>query len=768
VSVLDRKGKGMAKTVLAQFQKIGKRSPGLLPTILSAVASRGLLHGDGDVQEASIALLEVWKAALEVATREAIGTRIDDLPMTLQARARALVGFEDKAVTVGARQPAARNKKKEKPKVPREIPAHWRALAGVDAALAAIEDGTMPPPLSFDVADVPVLTGMNSITAVESMDELFDLVSRCVMGKFSAMDLERMLDGISRIDRATSKDFARLALPLAARLAPYPVRRDSVEECLRYWLTGDASTVGVLIEGHHRSNPPDAENSIEDFLRERVIELGRRLVRGVHAPMLSLPTHEGGWISAGALVARLNDWQSQGLSPEKFDLIQALLRLAPEGREAAVLELGKSELQWARAVRWTLTGEGRTGKGDDSDVWLAAARSRAPREMVAVSGIEKLELPPATVLSESGVDRKYFAEWLASLRTTVLPPHKGGDTSDGHVIPGPDGGVPGLFTLIPTETWQKAVAAREASDEAARLARYEKEGIAAELSRGFFDLHRETRRVVPGIERLQEQLAHRFGIRVTPTWTEGCGAVARPTVLLQKFANVKHDRRPEATELEWAALCWPHNLDAFFASGLVNISLTFDWSTTKVWSEYAFLSSLFEADRPVSMPAAMLICLALCAPQGDLSRTAIDVLAESIGDGRAHPDSFDEPVARIALTKWFQYGRFVANLGEVARVSPMHAWVVAAMLERHVTGWEELPKNGHNALELLMELLTQLGLGLAAGARETLGTVKVGGRSGKLVKQLLGMTAQENGAMDGVREAMLAARVARAARWAGV
>lgn len=274
------------------------------------------------------------------------------------------------------------------------------------------------------------------------------------------------------------------------------------------------------------------------------------------------------------------------------------------------------------------------------------------------------------------------------------------------------------------------------------------------------------RRIVPGIERLQEQLAHRFGIRATPPWIEGCGAVARPTVLLQKFANVKYDRRQEAAELEWAALCWPHHLDAFFASGLVNISLTFDWSTTKVWPEHAFLTPLFEPDRPFSLPAAMLVCLSLCAPPGDLSRAAIDVLVEGIADGRVHPAPFAEPALRIAETPWFQFGRFTTNLAEVARVSPHHAWAVRGLLEALIPPWTDLPKNSHHALELLLELLTQLGQPLEPATREVLGLVKAGGKSGKLVKQLLALGAIDNGAMESAREAMLAARVARAERWA--
>jgi len=60
------------------------------------------------------------------------------------------------------------------------------------------------------------------------------------------------------------------------------------------------------------------------------------------ARLLSAPTHEGGWIDPAEWVRRINSLQSE---PGEADLILSLLRLAPDGREAALKSLNKTKLK---------------------------------------------------------------------------------------------------------------------------------------------------------------------------------------------------------------------------------------------------------------------------------------------------------------------------------------------------------------------------------------------------------------------------------------
>ena len=257
----------------------------------------------------------------------------------------------------------------------------------------------------------------------------------------------------------------------------------------------------------------------------------------------------------------------------------------------------------------------------------------------------------------------------------------------------------------------------------------------------------------------------RLGLAVEPRWT-ATEVTTHPTVLLHAVtAGFTYARKTELS-IGQASLCWPLNCDALYASGLVEITTTLDERTSKNWPEFTYLTPLLEPDRPITLPAALLVSLGLMTPQGDLSRTAIDVLVESISDGRAHPDLFATSLCRLGETKWFQPGRMAGYLNEVAQVSPLHAWVVAGMLGHLVARWQELPKNGHHILELLVELLAQLGQALDPGVSAALGGIKASGKSAKIARQLLALKQTDNAAMEAARQAALQARVARAERWA--
>ena len=65
----------------------------------------------------------------------------------------------------------------------------------------------------------------------------------------------------------------------------------------------------------------------------RIVAACARAARGDAAPLLALPTHAGGWIAPATLVERV---RAVGEGADEVELAQALLRLAPEGRDPAL------------------------------------------------------------------------------------------------------------------------------------------------------------------------------------------------------------------------------------------------------------------------------------------------------------------------------------------------------------------------------------------------------------------------------------------------
>ena len=84
------------------------------------------------------------------------------------------------------------------------------------------------------------------------------------------------------------------------------------------------------------------------------------------------PTHAGGWIDPGVLVRRLD----AGQPASKLDLVAAILRLAPLGREAALAAAADLSGEAGSVVRYALGGDEWIGA--TAAWWVAAARVRTP------------------------------------------------------------------------------------------------------------------------------------------------------------------------------------------------------------------------------------------------------------------------------------------------------------------------------------------------------------------------------------------------------
>jgi hypothetical protein len=104
---------------------------------------------------------------------------------------------------------------------------------------------------------------------------------------------------------------------------------------------------------------------------------------------LATPTHRGGWIDPRIFVERLKALRDPGGLRHRFDLIGALLRLAPDFRAEALESAADLPEPSGRIVRYALGGSERPTASDRdlADEWLAAARARDPRGL-----LEELEV----------------------------------------------------------------------------------------------------------------------------------------------------------------------------------------------------------------------------------------------------------------------------------------------------------------------------------------------------------------------------------------
>ncbi|HPF39046.1 MAG TPA: DUF6493 family protein [Phycisphaerae bacterium] len=377
--------KAQPKTALTMLRKIAgaKDAP---HGAIALAASEACSHEAADIHERAIRLIASIAKKLPDDVRPVIADRLAQVAPSCQAAANEVIAslglnLETAPATTSEVPEGLKADLLDRAKA---MDAKWRRLAGVDAAMEAIADDTFPPPLDLDSDDIPILSGVEAVQPIESLDELIQVVSHAVEAMDRVDDVERILDGISRLCDQKPDDFERVTGPLLKRInegvsdmkgrslvGHLLMTPTMLRVLLRAWLRKDASVPELHV----------TEEGVNAFWNARLSELVQRVAKEQSAPLLAAPTHTRGWIDPRIFVRRIESLAAGGMEAPRLDLIQGLLRLAPDHR-AEALALAKSvKGRYARAIRWALgAADALTKKdADDGDIWIAAARGRRPR-----------------------------------------------------------------------------------------------------------------------------------------------------------------------------------------------------------------------------------------------------------------------------------------------------------------------------------------------------------------------------------------------------
>ncbi|HEX8205356.1 MAG TPA: DUF6493 family protein [Solirubrobacteraceae bacterium] len=293
--------KGTVKKALALLERAAGREPALRETVALA-ACEALAHEEAEVQGRALALIgtapgpEVGARLLELA---------DSVAPTMRDRLAEVTGLEVPGTAAAAPSLAALEERAA------ALPAALRASAGVDAALDALREGRPPPAAAFSAADAPVTRLAEPVAPIEDLGDLIEAAGALAEGVLGAEEAERVLDGIARLCAERPSDFGERVSSLRRRAKRLADEEPDLASLLRAWVDG---------------TPPPA--GVADM---RIREIAARVATGDARPLLSAPTHRGGWIAPAALVERAQEVPEPGFR----DLVQALCRVAPDGREEA-------------------------------------------------------------------------------------------------------------------------------------------------------------------------------------------------------------------------------------------------------------------------------------------------------------------------------------------------------------------------------------------------------------------------------------------------
>lgn len=299
-SPLTREKKGPAEAALRLMRKIAKKEPALKPAV-ACKALEAFRHPVADVHEKALDLLE------EIGVPQELASSVEGVAPSLRARAAA--------------------------------------LAGVSGAMAASAvDG------AAEAAAAPQEHADRVVTPVRDFTEMIDVMLAVIEQPDDPIELERALDAFSRlaVDRPFDYKDRTAALLQRAKgrpnsLSGWSTCSSELQSVVTTWLE-----VGA-IRGSVAATP-------EAFLRLRIDEILRRVRSKRSAPMLAMPTH-GAWIDPRVFVERVAQYGDSGTPIGKCDLVQALLRLAPEHRDEALASAARLTIRESPAIRYALGGD---------------------------------------------------------------------------------------------------------------------------------------------------------------------------------------------------------------------------------------------------------------------------------------------------------------------------------------------------------------------------------------------------------------------------
>jgi hypothetical protein len=521
-----------------------------------------------------------------------------------------------------------------------------RLAAGINEAMLAVSGKIdAAPALDLDCETIPRVTSENAIHPIDNINDLLFAFMRVLERRTDGDEMERILDGVSRLNAERPPDFdkrvAQLRERAVNRLQPErqqdsrelrntrPFSGASQQEDLAalalFWTDGDRLSdyykvcpqLALMDKGEAdfwRLISFASGINLNSFLSARMHALGHQILRKKSLPLLAAPTHKGGWIDAGVIPQRLRLFREAGEQPSRFDVAQALLRLAPNGKDEARALLSSDESELSAAFQYALGGESASiDKMSLSWLWATAARVRNP-------------------LKDDPIVADRFAQ-------------------------------------VPSDT--------------ARAAQYNTTYTAASNPSFVWRDYAGSFLRVKGFE--------------TPTKA----MVSYPTYLFHcKPYNLEYEMQYPNKRV-WEPLVWPQFRESYFA-GEARQVLQHLTSNGKYW--LTAWEPLFEPDTFAKGMARYLIAFGLAAKHEDCIRQAIDGLIATINECRLDGDSFGEALAVLVDTDLIVPGRWFNAFEDVMRISPLHMLSIKRAIEGTVAGINPLKQPPKGILNKLLEL----------------------------------------------------------------
>ncbi len=704
-AVFFQEAKGNAVSALKLIQRAIKKHPDLLQPALQAVAE-ALQNANPDVQEDAIAILESYSDALGEDLQAAIHRASDFVSVSIRNRLAGLTGQEGGPAIVPGGEPDVSGS----PADAEEIEAALAALSpgrsqalGIGEILAQVSFTYRP--VSENILDHEILPTVEPLERVQSVEELIALVSHAVEQVDTPDEIERIIEGISRLGTDRSGDFDAKVAPLLHRLnqggsggsngiTGYGGLNFALADLILTWLTGKL----------HET--PTEDYTEPEYCFEPVIghlrKITQMIAEGKSAPLLSAPTHSGGWIEPLAWVGRLQDAGEKGQDLDRRDFCRSVVRLMPENRPAALQAMQGLSGEFGRPAAFALGGEARLSLSDrpDYDLWICAARARDP-------GADWSDFLAPLKLLDPWPDSSMPARYAWQARSEE---HK---YTDGQVYK-----IPKLDIQISTDA-----APESGGGESGGMIRKLGDAIAAQAKTKW-------RRLPPAaLNRLKERKYFWSG-DLTTTWAS-----------------------------QWLTHQWPLRPHGAYVTGVRALMDRIDDDSSNWSPGFGYFHGLFQKNRPWLAPGHLLLCLGLAGKDADSRGLAVDAMIEGIEAGQLDPKLFAGTLEDLAQGGWLKLNRLGETLMQVLQASPLHAWVVSEALQHWLATTDLKQRNMFCVLEALLEAQALAGRPLDEALRQALANLKGGSKAAKLAKKILEVSDRTPSASQTAKHLAIASRL---------
>lgn len=259
------------------------------------------------------------------------------------------------------------------------------ATPTVQDRLSNILGGQASPPVANLAYPVPKLEKIYPVgSEQEAVSVFLELLEDCQ----DPFLMERGMDGLARYGSGAQpllSPIAKRAKQLQKRAigdshSPGKFFEKPISAIALAWSNGtkvEAEQQPFYVERYSGHRPfKITPNSFEGLFVARSEELLNFVRAGHSVPMLSAPTDNRGYLDPTQFIGRLQEYRTLGLQPGAVDFKLALMRLAPEGRDAALAGF-RPETEAERALAYAMGADISPEK--DKQLWVIAWSSRLPQ-----------------------------------------------------------------------------------------------------------------------------------------------------------------------------------------------------------------------------------------------------------------------------------------------------------------------------------------------------------------------------------------------------